>query len=296
MKTMKLSVYIIFTLTTSSLMLGMPTVITAITDPMFRVEQVEKLAKLTMQVQQAVQLVQQGKTILDYAGDPKAAVRSMSDLLYISQSLERIMGPEAANAIDMKNLQGLLRDGISLEQSANSMMNQGDVAAYGIRRKSTPSLYEALWAAEQMANTVRTEYHKHEDIQRQIHNQMKDAYARMRVASTDRERFLIQAEIDMLAERHRLSEAKMAQLRQKLNDELDEEARRREAAEKKALDQSQFEEAVLNQKMASDREKTRAAMDMEINTRVSTQDLKYNFDNAPSMLNYLNGASSDSSQ
>ena len=261
--------------------------VNSITDPNHIMSMAKQVANTLEQVRQGVEMINHAKTVLAYAGDPKAAVKSISDLANITAALDRILGPEVSESLKMGDIVDTMRASANLENSLRSLMSQTEVLAYGQRRQSTPTLYEALWAAEQMAGTVRNELNKHQQLTRDINTQMADAYRRLRLATTESERVVIRAEIDMLGQKLAMSARQMDLLKQQAENEIASDNRKRAAEQTRQSDQSDFESEVLANEIANERAKRNEALEKEMTEKTSTKFLRYDFGSVPTLRNSL---------
>lgn len=201
-------------------------------DPAEIAHRAAELAQLVSQVEQATQMVRQANTLVKFAGDPKGAVQSLSDLARISDSLGKILGPENGTADGLRQLSAQARAG---DQVANEMdrLNNAfsglsrEINAFGKPQGASPDLYQALYAAESLARTAREQIKKGAEARKQIDDELKRAHEQLRTATTESEKQAAAAQIAALEARHSVMTAQQQAMLADL--ELEERSKARDA-------------------------------------------------------------------
>jgi hypothetical protein len=227
-----------------------PVVVTKITDPQHTVNIVKTATETAATAARTAQVVQQAQTLVAFAGDPKAAVRNLSDLERINQSVKRIVGPEAG-------ADSLLESGRNIMQ-ANSEFTRArrEIEVLGQRRNSAPSLYEALDAAEALSQGVKEQLRRQQDARKTSAEELEKAQQGLKNAATESEKQAAAAQMQAIAAQQAIMNGQVQQQALEIQIQQAEQARREKEARIRA-------EAEFNARAAAAREQqdTRKAQD-----------------------------------
>lgn len=202
------------------------------TDPGEIAHRAAEIAQLVSQVEQATQMVRQANTLVKFAGDPKGAVRSLSDLARISDSLGQILGPENGTADGLRQLSAQFRAGDQMANEMDRLDNafaglSREINSFGQSKGASPDLYQALYAAESLARTAREQIKKGAEARKQIDEELRRAHEQLRNATTESEKQAAAAQIAALEARHNVMTAQQQAMLADL--ELEERSKAREA-------------------------------------------------------------------
>lgn len=218
-----------------------PVVVTAITDPKHTANILKTATETAATAARTAQVVQQAQTLVAFAGDPKVAVRNLSDLERINQSVKRIVGPEAG-------ADALLESGRNIMQ-ANSEMARArrEIEVLGQKRNTSPSLYEALDAAEALSQGVKEQLRRQQDARKNSADELAKAQQGLKSATTESEKQAAAAQMQAIAAQQAIMSGQLQQQSLELQIQQSEQARREKEARIRA-------EAEFNARAESTRE------------------------------------------
>jgi hypothetical protein len=159
------------------------------------------------------QVYSQAQTIAAFIGDGKVSVQDLAHISKIAGSLGNIAGEGTSfeatmrefekNAVDFEHL---FREGNEFAAQVQLTMDVGNQ-----RRPRNVSLYQALAAAEQLANTTREYIHeageREDDAQKRIDKEVEDLLKKPSPTQTDIQTLMVKLQREALAQQseiHRL--------------------------------------------------------------------------------------------
>lgn len=170
-----------------------PVMVTKIVDPQHIANIIKTATETAATAARTAQVVQQTQTLVAFAGDPSAAVKNLSDLERINQSMKSLVGQDAG-------LDALLEDGRALVQlNAEAMRARRQIEVAGETRDSSPSLYEALDTAEALSRAVKEQVRRQQETRKNSADELAKAQQGLRNAKTDSETQAAAAQMQAIA-------------------------------------------------------------------------------------------------
>lgn len=199
MKLTNLLSWFLMTIATIPVYAGWPVTVLANTDPGEILHRATEIAKLAATVEQATQMVRQAETLVEFAGDPKAAVQNIGDLQKITKSLDRIVGTDGGfDALKQASATlGAVGQVVDSTQQAIDAANklERQVEVFGQKRDGNTDLFAALDAAERLSRTVRSELGKQNEHRRDAAKELADAHTKLKDAKSESEKQAAAAQI-----------------------------------------------------------------------------------------------------
>lgn len=196
-----------------------PVVVTKIVDPQHTVNLIKTATETAATAARTAQVVQQTKTLIDFAGDPKAAVKNLSDLERLNQSMKSIVGPDAG-------IDALLENGRALVQlNSEAMRARRQIEVAGEKRDSSPSLYEALDAADALSRSVKEQVRKQQETRKTSADELAKAQQGLRNAKTESETQAAAAQMQAIAAQQAIMNGQLQQQALELQMQQAEQAR-----------------------------------------------------------------------
>src|SRR5258708_38138457 len=124
-------------------------------------------SQMRAQIVQARALVSNAKKLVTYAGNPRDAVKSFSNLKQLSQSLAVIVGPKGT--VDSLRKSSRFFSNVEAAQTATvSMLNsiaglEQEMAVFGQKQPRNPDYYQVLAGAKEMAEITHQQLSKQSD-------------------------------------------------------------------------------------------------------------------------------------
>lgn len=220
--------------------------VTILADPFREVEfakdasrWVEQFNQWKAQIDQATRVAKAAKTLQDFAGDPKLAVRNLSEVSGIITSLGRTFGEEEtadAWAADVRAADSFSRSLDSLNSSASELGST--FTAGGKTYNRSPSLYQAVFALENATDGTRRIIAANRKTEEEILKKAEQAGQRLANAQTESEKQAAAADLQRLTLLHQAAASRTQavaadlQLKEKL---AQLEAQKRAKAEAEAV-------------------------------------------------------------
>jgi hypothetical protein len=191
--------WLVMSLATIPVFAGYPVTVIGNVDPGELIHRATEIAKLAATVQQATEMVRQAETLVEFAGDPKAAVQNIGDLQRITKSLDRIVGPSGGfdalkQASSTIGAAGQVMDATQQAMEQTKRL-QRQVEVFGQKRDGNVDLFRSLDAAERLSRTVRSELGKQNEHRRDAAKELADAHKKLKDAKSESEKQAAAAQI-----------------------------------------------------------------------------------------------------
>jgi hypothetical protein len=200
-------------------------------DPVHTANMAKTAAETAATAARAAQMVQQAQTLVAYAGDPKAAIKNLSDLERLNNSVKRLTGVDSG-------VGSMVESGRNLQRANQELTNaRRSIEVMGQKRTSDPSLFEALDAAEALAAGVKQEIKIQQAARQESAEKLADAQKKLSGATTEAEIQAASAQIQALAAQQIIANGQLQQ--QALQMQIEKESAARAAEEKAIVEQAQ---------------------------------------------------------
>ncbi|HZZ19631.1 MAG TPA: hypothetical protein VFE25_09690 [Opitutaceae bacterium] len=227
--------------------------VTVIANPAESANWAAELDRLSAQLSAAQGTLQAAGDLRAYAGDPRAAVAALPDLIEVTAGSSGVAGGLATQADLARAWQTLGPTGQSAGESALllSSGSQASMSVFGQQQSRDLSLYGALASGSSAVQQLHGQVAREQAVRSLVAAGLADAWARLRSASTESSKQSILAEISQLQSQDQV----MASRRRALLDDLELSDRETSAAtgarSTAADEQGLAESAVLNAAMAA---------------------------------------------
>jgi hypothetical protein len=248
--------------------------VNSITDPSHILHQIKSYTEMVATVKQVTETARQAQTMVKFLGNPGDAVKSLADLRAINDTLGRIVGDDYGAFEDMGNM---LSDIDAIQR--NSRYAADMVVSYGKEYHGNVSLYQALWAAEQLSDTVKATYKQHNKARRDLEKELVAAQNKLQNASTEAEREAASAQIALIRAKLGIADSAAAEITRQAALTAKEQERNQEARDAHALDQIQVDAASLAAEIKRQQEEAEAKRKVKSPEQVAAElgAMKFNY-------------------
>ncbi|AHF95005.1 hypothetical protein OPIT5_00280 (plasmid) [Opitutaceae bacterium TAV5] len=211
-------------------------VVTKVADPMILADTAKTAASTAATLSRATEMVRNAQTLLDFAGNPKVAIKSISDLKRISQSIDRILGNDASYSGVKGEVYKTMDDADYAVKAwervwTESQRLQRQIDSYGKTYRGNVDLYRALDAAEGISRGVRTEIKKQNEARAEAAKELAAAHKALLDAQTESEKQAAAAQIAAVqAQTEAIAAQQQALIIEHQMEKADEERKARESA------------------------------------------------------------------
>lgn len=159
-------------------------------------EWVQQIEQATQTVEQAKNMVAQTKTLVNYAGNPRAAVSSLTDISGIVSTISRLS--DSSTSAD--SIARTINAGEAMVNSVNRFRTVvgGSMDVFGTSASRDPSLYQATLTLEGVVNGTKQLIDGNRRAQQTLTSQLAVANARLHSATTQSQVAAAQADIARL--------------------------------------------------------------------------------------------------
>jgi hypothetical protein len=240
-------------------------------DPTAAIKWAAQAEQMAQQIQQMTTMVQNANTIISYAGNPKDAIKSFSDLSRISQSMANIVGP-GATADELIKASAYFNDVNNAQVATENLMNSinglnSEVSVFGSPQKRHQDFYAALSATEQISMQTRAYLSKTAKQRADIQQKLDETWTKLHDPGiNESQKANLMAQITQLQSQIMLLDGQQNATVTDMQLETDKRVRQQEMKNVGLQEQAQLEGEVMSKSLSDRKQAVDKAQEASLST------------------------------